>query len=104
MNEKINESSKLKKALGAFYGLLNNIFFDKKGNLLIKEYNKNDIKHLEPICKEMKSLNVEPMESFSEYKLTFINPQLEKLEEKTKEILRNKLKLFIFNLEESNKI
>ena len=100
MQEKINEGAKLKKSLASFYGLLNSIFFDK-GEFLIKEYNKNDVKNLKQICKEMKSLNADPLEYFSEYKKTFINNQVEKLEEKSKELVKNKLKIFTVNLEES---
>ena len=51
----------------------------------------------------MKSLNADPSEYFSEYKRTFINCQLEKLEEKQKDLLRKKMYLFFVNLEEAIK-
>ena len=99
MQEKITEATKLRKTLASFYGLLNFIFFDKKGDLLIKEFNKND----KPICKDMKSVNADPMEYYSEYKLTFINAQLDKLNEESREILSNKIKIFFVSLEDSVK-
>ena len=104
IQEKLKEAANLRKALGTFYGLLNLIFFDKNGDLLIKEFNKNDIKNLKQICKDMKSANADPMEYYSEYKITFINSQLDKLEEKSKEILSNKIKIFLINLEDSVKL
>ena len=103
MQEKITEATKLRKTLASFYGLLNFIFFDKKGDLLIKEFNKNDVKSLKPICKDMKSVNADPMEYYSEYKLTFINDQLDKLNEESREILSNKIKTFFVSLEDSVK-
>ena len=103
MQEKITEATKLRKTLASFYGLLNFIFFDKKGDLLIKEFNKNDVKSLKPICKDMKSVNADPMEYYSEYKLTFINAQLDKLNEESREILSNKIKTFFVSLEDSVK-
>ena len=102
IQERLNENSKLNRSVNSFYTILNNIFFDKKGNLVKKELNKNEIKNLKQICKEMKSVNADPMEYYSEYKLTFINCQLEKLDEESTKLLSEKIKLFIINLEEAN--
>lgn len=86
---------------GKFNTLLNNIFFDTNGNFSNKEYNsdKPHLEQLQILYNEMNKINEEPFKYFEDYKISYINPELEKIEKEgnQKEImLLVSKKLFLF--------
>ena len=71
LEKKEIDIKKLHNAINAFYGLLNKYFFDKNGNIIVKEINNKEIgkikQNLNKICKEMINFNADPGKYFCEY-------------------------------------
>ena len=101
INDKIIEKSKFNNVISSFYILLNNSFFDNKGNIKIKPFDNHDIINLKPICKYMNKYNASPILYFNEYQKTFINNEIKKLDNESKEIIYEKIKFFIVKLTEN---
>ena len=103
IQEHINNKENYKKTVNKFYDLLNNIFFDKKGNILTKEFKDKDINvtKLKQICQEIKSVGGDPSEIFGQYKISFISNEEKKLNsESEKNLIKKKLSLFMIKLGE----
>ena len=69
--KQVQDNIKFNNIINKFYLLLQNIFFEN-GNILINPINETDIKKIKQICKEMKSINVKPLDYFSEYQKVVI--------------------------------
>ena len=95
IKDDINENNKYNKIINSFYKLINNIFFEN-GNISLKPFKDCDTKNLNQICKDMKSINKEPIEYFSEYQKVYIKKELIKLKsEKIILQIAEKEKLFL---------
>ena len=87
--------------INRFYELLRNIFFEN-GNISLKPINDADFKKLIKICKEMKSINVKPLDYFSEYQKVIIFNEFKKLNSETdKWQFSQKESLFLENLKKA---
>ena len=92
------------ETIGKFIDFLNNIFFDKNGNLSKQQFiaNKSNIKIFKNLCNEMNNVKEDPFKYFEEYKKETINPKIESLvNEEKKEMLfliNEKLNLISNNL------
>jgi len=107
--KKINKKRKVDKnyneVINRFNDALNNIFFDKDGNLSYKKYNK-DLSHIEKLKRlfdDMNRINEDPFKYFEEYKTFYINPNLRKIENEGKQkeiilLIEEKIQLFMLNL------
>ena len=102
INKNKNYNNKYNSIINNFNDLLNKIFVDKNGNLLIKELNEADLKKLPEICKDMVSINESPIQYFTEYKNIYINKYIK--DEKEKEIIIPKITKFVNKLESYEKI
>ena len=91
LQERINNNTSYNIIINKFNNLLRDIFFDKNGNLIIKEKYDFNKCNLNQICKELNSINESPITYFSEYKTTYLNQkQLEKFsKEDQKKIINN---------------
>ena len=96
------DNKKLNNAVNAFYGLLNKYFFDKNGNIIVKEINNKEIgkikQNLNKICKDMINVNVYPLEYFSAYQKSYINIAMKNMEEKDKDIVTKNVIIFTNNI------
>ena len=102
IEEKEKENKLYNVAINDFYKLLKIIFFDKNGDLLISSsINNSEIKNLKNICKAMNTFKADPFEYFSLYQKTFINFQLNKMDEKSKAQIIQKITQFSSNLVET---
>ena len=88
------------KIINSFNFLLNNIFLDKNGNITTKPLNNDDINNLKNICKEMDSINVNPLIYFNDYEKAYINEKLQKMEEDLKSLIITKIAIFLDKLTE----
>ena len=82
---------------GKFNDFLNDIFFDRNGNLSKDKYipNKSNIRIFNSLCKEMKKIKEDPLKYFEEYKITNINQKLERIEKEESEEKKNEIKLSV---------
>ena len=102
LEKKEIDNKKLNNAVNAFYGLLNKYFFDKNGNIIVKEINNKEIgkikQNLNKICKDMINVNVYPLEYFSAYQKSYINIAMKNMEEKDKDIVTKNVIIFTNNI------
>jgi hypothetical protein len=76
--------------------ILNNIFFDNKGDFKtkeIKEINDKDFSDLKRIYDDMRLINEDPVNYFADYQVKFINKQILKMDDNDKKLINEKLKL-----------
>ena len=88
-----------------FNDLLNSIFFDENGNFSNTKYiiDNTHFNKLKSIFDEMNKINEDPFEYFQDYKLSFINPKLERIEKEgsqkdIKPLISEKIQLLGINL------
>ena len=93
------------KIIDKFNDLLNSIFFDENGNFSNTKYiiDNTHVNKLKSIFDEMNKINEDPFEYFQDYKLSFINPKLERIEKEgsqkdIKPLISEKIKLLWINL------
>ena len=102
LEKKEKDNIKLNNAVNAFYGFLNKYFFDKNGNIIVKEINNKDIgkinTNLNKICKDMINVNLYPLDYFSAYQKCYINIAMKNMEEKDKEIITKNVMIFTNNI------
>ena len=107
--EKIKNKEKNDKeyyeVINKFNDFLNNIFFDKNGNLSKEQYiaNKKNINKFKNLCNEMNKIKEDPFKYFEEYKKETINPKIENMEKEGKQeemifLINEKLNLISNNL------
>ena len=97
MIEEKEKENKLYNIVNDFYRLLKLIFFDKNGDLLISSsINNFEIKNLKNICIAMNTCKADLFEYFSLYQKTFINSQLNKMDEKSKALIIKKITQFSY--------
>ena len=107
--EKIKNKEKNDKeyyeVINKFNDFLNDIFFDKNGNLSKQQYiaNKKNIETFKNLCNEMNKINEDPFKYFEEYKKETINPKIENMEKEGKHkemifLINEKLNLISNNL------
>ena len=107
--EKIKNKEKNDKeyyeVINKFNDFLNNIFFDKNGNLSKQQYiaNKKNINKFKNLCNEMNKIKEDPFKYFEEYKKETINPKIENMEKEGKHkemifLINEKLNLISNNL------
>ena len=94
LNEKRKELKN--KPIEDFNMILNNIFFDNKGDFKtkeIKEINDKDFTDLKRIYDDMRLINEDPVNYFADYQVKFINKQILKMDDNDKKLINEKLKL-----------
>ena len=94
LNEKRKELKN--KPIEDFNMILNNIFFDNKGDFKtkeIKEINDKDFSDLKRIYDDMRLINEDPVNYFADYQVKFINKQILKMDDNDKKLINEKLKL-----------
>jgi hypothetical protein len=107
--EKIKNKEKNDKeyyeVINKFNDFLNDIFFDKNGNLSKQHYiaNKKNIGKFKNLCNEMNKIKEDPFKYFEEYKKETINPKIENMEKEGKHkemifLINEKLNLISNNL------
>jgi hypothetical protein len=107
--EKIKNKEKNDKeyyeVINKFNDFLNNIFFDKNGNLSKEQYiaKKKNINKFKNLCNEMNKIKEDPFKYFEEYKKETINPKIENMEKEGKHkemifLINEKLNLISNNL------
>ena len=90
---KIKEENE--KIIDKFNIIIKDYFFDFQGNLSTENKNDFDEDKLKQTCIEMESIDMSPSVYFSEYKKTFINFNLNKLCQEKRQLIIDKMSIFI---------
>ena len=89
--------------VNSFYNSLNNILFDKNGNLNMKPFNLKEINNIKEIYDNLIYIKKDPLEIYMNYQTNFIKKEIYQLDEKSKSFISEKINLFMNKLMDLNK-